>query len=110
MCYISFILEAVIVGGFLSLVGSFLSSRQKPGKSWGIILWNTKHKYPEIVCSELVWVQMFAVYFLSYEIKDTMSQALAFKDLFARDSPAVASEGAVCLLYIYIYRIYSFVI
>lgn len=49
---------------------------------------------------------MFAVYFLFYEIKDTMSQALTFKYLFAQASPAVASE-ALCLLYRYLIFIES---
>lgn len=39
---------------------------------------------------------MFAVYFLSYEIKDTMSKALTLKYLFVHDSPAVASD-ALCV-------------
>lgn len=39
---------------------------------------------------------MFAVYFLSYEIKDMMSEVLTFKYLFAHASPAVASE-ALCV-------------
>lgn len=46
-------------------------------------------------------LKMFAVYFLSYEIKDTMSKALTLKYLFVHDSPAVASD-AVCLLYRYL--------